>query len=56
LRRIETEMAECAQRALASPQRRDAFEYGRMAGIYGGLARSREIVLAMLDDEDEKNL
>lgn len=56
LKRIEQEMAACAQQALASPQGRDAFEYGRMAGLYAGLRRASELVLAALDDEDEKNL
>lgn len=56
LTRIDQEMAACAHQALASPQGRDAFEYGRMAGLYAGLSRSRELVIAALDEDDEKNI
>lgn len=54
LKRIENEMAACAQQALARPAERDAFEYGRMAGLYAGMNRVREIVLLMNDEADAK--
>lgn len=54
LKRIDNEMALCAQRALASPQQRDAFEYGRMSGVYAGMNRVRELVLQMTEEADKK--
>lgn len=56
LKRIENEMADCAQQALARPAERDAFEYGRMAGMYAGLNRVREIVLLMSDEADQRDI
>lgn len=54
LRKIDNEMAECAQTALARPAARDAFEYGRMSGIYAGMNRVREIILQINDEADAK--
>ena len=56
LKHIEARMIECAQSALANPSARDAFEYGRMSGIYAGLYEAKQIVITILDEEDEKNL
>ena len=56
LRRIEAEMRLCAQSALASPSARDAFEYGRVSGIYAGLHRAFEIVVELNDEEDVKDI
>jgi hypothetical protein len=52
LRRLEEEQAEHAKRALAQPQNRDSFEYGRVAGIYAGLDRVREILLEIQEAAD----
>ena len=52
LRRLEEEQAEHAKRALAQPQNRDSFEYGRVAGIYAGLYRAREILLEIQEATD----
>ena len=52
LRRLEEEQAEHAKRALAQPQNRDSFEYGRMAGLYAGLERAREILLDIQEAHD----
>jgi hypothetical protein len=52
LRRLEEEQAEHAKRALAQPQNRDSFEYGRVAGIYAGLDRVREILLEIREAHD----
>ncbi len=56
LKRIENEMADAARQALISPQGRDAFEYGRMVGMYGGMAHVRALLLTLCDEEDEKNI
>lgn len=55
LKRLEETQADLAKQALMSPQGRDAFEYGRMAGIYAGVDTARTIVMAMLDDQDAKD-
>ena len=52
LRRLEEEQSEHAKRALAQPQGRDSFEYGRMAGLYAGLERAREILLDIQEAHD----
>jgi hypothetical protein len=52
LRRLEEEQSEHAKRALAQPQGRDSFEYGRMAGIYAGLERVKEILLDLQEAQD----
>lgn len=56
LRRLDAMMSECAQQALASPQGRDSFEYGRVSGIYGGLYMARELVVLLNDEADKDNL
>lgn len=56
LKRIENEMAECAKEALSKPANRDAFEYGRMAGLYAGMNRVREMILLMSDEADARDL
>lgn len=49
-------MRDHAARSIASPSSRDAFEYGRVSGIYAGLHRAFELVGEMLDEEDEKDI
>ena len=41
LRRLKNEFAHAA---VASPQNRDAFEYGRVAGHYAGLAQAEAVI------------
>ena len=55
LKRVEGEMNNIAQAALAKPNNRDAFEYGRVCGFYAGLNHTREMLLALGDEEDAKN-
>lgn len=50
LQRIEREQAMLASEALRQPQARDAFEYGRVSGLYAGLEMAKRLVL---DVEDE---
>ena len=56
LRQIDGRMLAIAGAALAKPQGRDAFEYGRMCGHYAGLHDAREILVAMLAEEDDKDI
>ena len=55
LRRLGDEQAELARSALQQPQGRDAFEYGRVSGMYGGFARATEILLAMVVEKDRRD-
>lgn len=56
LRRYDDELRQLAEQALAQPQNRDAFEYGRMCGAYLGLTKARDILLQMQADENEKDI
>ena len=56
LRKIDARMVETASTALAKPQGRDSFEYGRMCGAYLGLHEARTLLLDLLADEDEKDI
>lgn len=56
LRRIEDEQRDLAVMALTGPAGRDAFEYGRVHGLYGGLERARDLLLAALRDENAKDI
>lgn len=53
VRRLEEEQAQLAQDALGQPSGRDAFEYGRMVGIYAGLQLAKETLLN-IQQEDER--
>lgn len=52
LRRLEAEQAEHAKGALTTAQNRDAFEYGRVVGIYAGLEHARKLILDLLEEAD----
>ena len=57
LRRLEEEQAEHAKRALAQPQNRDSFEYGRVAGIACGKSSSKfgRLTIARMTNFKEHN-
>ena len=50
---LTTAQQELAVAALRSPNSHDAFEYGRMVGMYAGLERALEIIMSTIN-EDEK--
>ena len=52
LTRLEEEQLAIAKAALTSPMQRDAFEYGRVAGIYAGLEKARLMLVDLLNDAD----
>lgn len=54
LQRLETEQARLATEALKQPASRDAFEYGRVVGMYAGIEQAK-IALIDLVKEDERN-
>jgi hypothetical protein len=56
LQRLETEQAQLAKEALAQPQGRDAFEYGRVVGMYAGLEQAVNVLLDLIKEDEERGL
>lgn len=56
LRRLDDEMRSLAITAVAAPNGRDAFEYGRVSGIYAGLSKARDLLLDLLAEQDAKDI
>jgi hypothetical protein len=52
IKRIEEVQAELATAALRSPNSRDAFEYGRVSGMYAGLERAIQLLSTTEEDDD----
>lgn len=50
---IEREQQELATAALRSPNSRDAFEYGRVSGMFAGLEKAKELLLSTLVEEED---
>jgi hypothetical protein len=50
---LERELEALAQSALDQPQSRDAFEYGRMVGMYAGLKRAKAVLTSTITAEDD---
>lgn len=44
IQRLERQQAEIGHIALSQPAARDAFEYGRMAGMYAGVGLAIETI------------
>lgn len=51
---LKRELDEIAHQAMSSPAGRDAFEYGRVTGMYAGLKRAVEIVEMAIGDRLEE--
>ena len=45
-----------AKEALAQPQSRDAFEYGRVVGMYAGLEQAVNVLLDLIKEDEERGL
>jgi hypothetical protein len=54
LNAITNAQQELAIAALRTPNSHDAFEYGRMVGMYAGLERALEVILSTIKEEDEE--
>lgn len=52
IQRMEQKQAEVAHTALATPNGRDSFEYGKMAGMYSGFAMAIDLI-KNIETEDE---
>ena len=53
LKRLEQAQVEQAHSALTQPQGRDAFEYGRMVGMYAGIAHARSVLVDMISEAED---
>lgn len=52
--RLEDLIAKTAFDFIATPSRRDAFEYGERTGIVRGMRMARELIDTMQTEEDER--
>lgn len=55
IQRLEHEQARLAHEALAKPNGRDAFDYGRVIGMYAGLEQAKQAILALFDERERKD-
>jgi len=53
LNAITQAQQELAIAALRTPNSHDAFEYGRMVGMYAGLERALEVIMSTIKEDDE---
>jgi hypothetical protein len=52
LQRLEQEQARLAAEALKTPSGRDAFEYGRAAGMYAGMEHAKRVLIEMVAEQE----
>lgn len=55
LQRLEQSQADLARDALAQPQGRDTFEYGRVVGMYAGLELAKTVLIDMVAEKERKD-
>jgi hypothetical protein len=55
LQRLERAQAEVSHGALQQPQSRDAFEYGRVVGLYAGLVLAKEVIIDLVTEHERKD-
>ncbi|CAB4145672.1 hypothetical protein UFOVP1204_5 [uncultured Caudovirales phage] len=55
IRAIRDQKSELAESSLARPQERDAFEFGRVSGMYVGLSRALQIIENILNEDKEED-
>ena len=53
LRLLEQKQAELAKSLLSAPLGRDAFEFGRSAGLYAGLEMAKEAIIGFYEDVEK---
>lgn len=54
LQRLETEQAMLAKEALERPAGHEGFDYGRVVGMYAGLALAKEAIINMVAEHERK--
>jgi hypothetical protein len=55
LKKLEEEQVRQAHAALAQPQGRDDFEYGRMCGLYAGIGHARQVLTQLISEDADRN-
>lgn len=55
LQRLEQSQADLARDALAQPQHRDTFEYGRVVGMYAGLELAKTVLIDMVAEKERRD-
>jgi hypothetical protein len=55
LQRLEQSQAELARDALQQPQSRDAFEYGRVVGMFAGLELAKTVLIDTVEENERKD-
>lgn len=55
LQRLEAEQVRLATEALRQPAGKDAFEYGRAAGIFAGLEQAKRVLIDLVAERDKKD-
>ena len=55
LRRLEDEQKTLAIEALSRPQGKDAYDYGRVVGIYAGLEQAKNLILDTMAEKEAKD-
>ena len=55
LARLDEEMLRVARDAVETPREGTSYEYGRMIGLYAGLALAKETVVNLYADKDERD-
>lgn len=55
IRRLNDEQATLAKEALERPQGREAYDYGRVVGMYAGLEQAKTLINEMLAEKEAKD-
>ncbi len=55
IRRIEDEQASLAKDALSRPLGKDAYDYGRVVGIYAGLEQAKGLISDLMAEKEAKD-
>lgn len=55
LQRLEDEKTRLARESLEKPNGRDAFDYGRAAGMYAGLEHAKRVLLELFDEKERRD-
>ena len=55
IQRLEQEQTKLSHEALAKPAGRDAFDYGRVIGMYGGLELAKQSILALFAERERRD-
>lgn len=55
IRRLNDEQTTLAKEALERPQGREAYDYGRVVGMYAGLEQAKTLINEMLAEKEAKD-